>query len=155
MDKKILSIKEIQELALAGATIEIPDFQGTGGINIRVQQPRLMSMVQQGKIPNHLIAVATSMLTGGKIKDADKKKDEEKLKLVDNTMELYCIACMVEPSYEEFKDIMTDDQKNTIFLWATGQISTLDTFRDYSADGENNTDGEKIQSKTKPVDGDK
>ena len=121
----ILSIEKLREMACP--VISIPDFTGEGKIKVRVQKPRLMAMAAQGQIPNYLMSVAMRM-TGA----AKEQPKNPSMKDIADAMELYCRACLVEPSYEEFKDIMTDDQMQAIFDWATGDIQAMSTFRSES-----------------------
>ena len=106
-------------------------------------------MASQGKIPNHLLGIAVTATTGEQKKSTDKMSDKEKLKMVDQSMDLYCIACMVEPKYEDVKDILTDDQRGTIFEWAIGAVSDLDSFRNKEANGSDDNDGKEVQKETK------
>lgn len=143
MTDKIFNIDELRKMSQI--IIPIPDFEGTGTINIKVQKPRLMKMMQQGEIPNHLIGIATQMITGKK--QANKKKDDDDdaqlLKDAALMMELYSKACMIEPTYEEFEDIMTDEQGDAIFRWAMGEVNQIDSFRTDKADGTNNNNSKK------------
>lgn len=124
---EILSIEELKKLA--NPIIEIPNFDNTGTIKIRVQKPKLMSMAAQGKIPNHLKEIARTIVTG-KPKEQEKSlTDEDYIKEINGAMELYCRACMVEPTYEQMKDILTDEQKGFIFNWGISEVSSLDNFR--------------------------
>jgi len=141
---QILNIKELQDMARI--IISIPDFNNEKTINVRVQKPRLMAMAAKGQIPNHLIGIATEVV-GGKQKNS--KKDDELLKDAALMMELYCQACLVDPTYEEFKDIMTDQQADYIFRWATNQVKELDSFREESRDSSNDDNGKKVQKVTK------
>lgn len=139
---EILSIEQLREMATP--IIEIPDFEGTGTIKVRVKKPRLMAMAAQGKIPNHLLGVVNNMMFGNK-----KEKKEVNITDVAKTYELYCRACLVEPSYEEIKDIITDDQMIAIFDWAMGDVKKLETFRANEGDGTSNNNGEQVREKTK------
>lgn len=139
---EILSIEQLKNMATT--IIEIPDFEGTGTIKVRVKKPRLMAMAAQGKIPNHLLGVVNDMMFGNK-----KEKKEVNITDVAKTYELYCRACLVEPSYEEIKDIITDDQMIAIFDWAMGDVKKLETFRANEGDGTSNNNGKKVQQKTK------
>lgn len=138
---EILSIEQLKKMATT--VIEIPDFEGVGKIKVRVQKPRLMAMAVQGKIPNHLLGIVNDMMF-------PKNKDKKELKIEDisKTYELYCRACLVEPSYEEMKDIITDDQMIAIFDWAEGKVNQLNTFRDDKRDGSSNNNGEQVREKT-------
>ena len=139
---EILSVEQLRNMATS--IIEIPDFEGTGTIKVRVQKPRLMAMASQGKIPNHLLGIVNTMMFGNK-----KEKKEANITDVAKTYELYCRACLVEPSYEEIKDIITDDQMIAIFDWAMGDVKKLETFRTNEGYGSSNNTGKKVQQKTK------
>lgn len=133
---EILNIEELRKLA--NPTIEIPGFSPGTTIKVKVQQPKLLKMAREGEIPNALLNIASAMVTGEKVKIKEDTTDEEKIKIMNDTMDLYCMACLVEPKYEEFKDIMTDDQKGTIFQWAIGQVSDLNSFRNEKPNGNSN-----------------
>lgn len=139
-NKQILSIAELTRMA--SPIIQIPDFEGSGKINIQVRKPRLLDMAKQGKIPNHLLSVANKMV-GGQEQKPDLENNEM-LKQTALMMELYCEACMVKPTYKEFKNIMTDEQGEAIFNWAVGGVSDLDRFREDGSDDTNDIDGEKV-----------
>lgn len=139
-NKQILSIAELTRMA--SPIIQIPDFEGSGKINIQVRKPRLLDMAKQGKIPNHLLSVANKMV-GGQEQKPDLENNEM-LKQTALMMELYCEACMVKPTYKEFKNIMTDEQGEAIFNWAVGGVSDLDRFREDGPDDTNDIDGEKV-----------
>ena len=145
MSKEILNIEKLREMA--NPIISIPNFDNTGTINVKVQRPRLMAMAAKGQIPNHLLGIATQMVSGKTGNKGKKEKEEDKLKEAALMMELYCEACLVEPSYAEFKDIMTDQQSDAIFRFAMGEVNTLDTFRKDEADDKHDTDGESISEK--------
>ena len=138
---EILNIEQLKQLATP--IIEIPDFQNEGTIKVRVQKPRLMAMAAQGKIPNHLIGIANDMMFGG----AKKKKENLNIKDAAGMMELYCEVCLVEPRYEDFRDIMTDEQMLAIFNWAMGTVSQLDNFRKNEKDGTGDNTSEPVSEK--------
>lgn len=139
---EILNINQLRELATP--TIELPGFDNVGTIKVKVQKPKLMAMATQGQIPNHLLDIAHSMTFGKK-----KENKEPNITDVAKMIELYCMACLVEPTYEEFKDIMTDEQGDTIFQWAMGKVSALNSFRENKKDGTSNNNGKALQEKTK------
>lgn len=149
MDKvsEILSIEQLREMATP--IIEIPDFEGSGTIKVRVRKPKLMKMATSGEIPNHLMGIAVSMTTGEPMKNYNELNDKEKIKLMGNAFDLFCKACLVEPTYEEFEEIMTDDQKGAIFNWANGMVSDLNSFRDDKTDDTHDNDGKEVSGKTK------
>ncbi len=144
---EILSIEQLREMATP--IIDIPDFENKGTIKIRVQRPRLLAMAAEGKIPNSLISVATTLIAGKPREDKKKLKDVDFIKEINKGMELYCIACMVEPTYEEMKDILTDEQKSAIFDWGMRGSRELENFRTDKEDGPDNNDGQKVSKETK------
>lgn len=139
---EVISIEELRKQATT--VIEIPNFDNSGTIKVRVQKPRLMAMASQGKIPNHLLSIVNTMMFGNK-----KEKKEVNITDVAKTYELYCRACLVEPTYDEFKDIMTDEQMSAIFDWAMGNVSQLDTFRNNKGNGTSDNNGQEVSKKTK------
>lgn len=140
---EILSIEQLREMATP--VIEIPGFEGTGTINVRVRRPRLMALASQGRIPNHLLGIANDLLF--KKKESNKQPDIN-IKDMAGMMELFCKACLVEPTYEEFKDIMTDDQQMEIFHWAMGGTGKLDSFREDKKVRTNDNPSEQVPQKT-------
>lgn len=118
--------------------LEIPGFDGRQRITIKVQRPRILAMAAQGKIPNRLMTVATRVIGGA------AKSKEPSIKDIAETIELYCRACMVEPTFDEIKDIITDDQMSAIFGWATSEVDELASFRGDEEDGKRNNDGEEL-----------
>lgn len=138
---EILSIEQLKNMATT--IIEIPDFEGTGTIKVRVKKPRLIAMAAQGKIPNHLLGIVNNMMFPNK-----KEKKEPNIEEIAKIYELYCRACLVEPSYDEIKDIMTDEQMSAIFDWAMGDVKKLETFRSNEGNGSSDNNGEQVREKT-------
>ncbi len=138
---EILSIEQLKKMATT--VIEIPDFEGTGTIKVRVQKPRLMAMAAQGKIPNHLLGIVNNMMFPSK-----KEKKEPNIEEIAKIYELYCRACLVEPSYDEIKDIITDEQMEAIFDWAMGDMKKVETFRSNEGNGSSDNTSEQVQEKT-------
>lgn len=106
-------------------------------VKIKVQRPRLLNMAAQGKIPNSLLGIATKVVGG-------KGIEKGNIKELAQMIELYCRACMVEPTYEEVKDTIDDDQMFEIFTWATSEVKKLDSFRNKQKNGTNNNNGKDI-----------
>lgn len=143
----IITVEEFRKQAYP--ILKIPNFEGTGHINIRVQRPKIMRMAIDGQIPNHLMDIAMDVLLGERNKKkANKRDDKDYIKELDRVMHLYCRACMVQPKYEDVKDYITEEQVITIFQWGIGEVSDLNSFRDQEGNGDSNNDGEALQEKT-------
>jgi len=138
---EVISIEELRKQATT--VIEIPNFDNSGTIKVRVKKPRLMAMAAQGKIPNHLLGIVNNMMFPSK-----KEKKEPNIEEIAKIYELYCRACLVEPSYDEIKDIMTDEQMSAIFDWAMGDVKKLDTFRNNKGNGSSDNTSEQVREKT-------
>lgn len=140
---EILSIAEMKKLSTP--VIEIPGFDNESKIKVRVRKPNILTMFSQGKIPNHLLSVATTMVGGNK--SNPKKDEEERNSEVLDMLELYCTVCLVEPTYDEFKEIITDQQKEAIFEWGMGEVAEAATFRNEKEVQPDNNDGEALPEK--------
>lgn len=132
-----MNIAELKKLAIQ--TIEIPGFSPGTTVTVQVQQPRIMALMSQGKIPNPLMSVANKLVMA---QTAQVEFDATEAMRI---YELYCTACLVEPTYEEFKDIITDEQMLHLYLWATGELQQLSRFRRDEEDGSGDTDGEGVR----------
>ena len=141
---EVITIEQIKEMATP--IIEIPNFDNTGTIKVRVKKPNLVNMAANGKIPNYLMSIAAAEMG---IRKREEKPVDELINDVAKTMELYCRACLVEPTYDEFKEYMTDEQMEAIFDWAMGDIKKVEPFRDDKGNGEPDNDGEGVSKKTK------
>lgn len=128
-------------------TIQIPSFDGLETIDIKVKRPQLMAMMTQGKIPNRLLGIASQATMGGGFQ-YKSKDDIEKAKELAEWVAFYCEICMVEPKYEEVKDIITDDQALSIYAWAVAPIDMLRSFRDKEKNDSNNRDGKVLSKET-------
>ena len=140
----IFSINDIKELA--HSTLQIPGFSAGQVINVKVQRPNIMGLLAHGKIPNHLLSTVNKMITG---QSSKKEKEDEaaKAKEVAKLYELYCEICLVEPSYDEFKEYITDEQMEAIFSWATAEVKSLDSFRADAENGSDHNDGAELSEK--------
>lgn len=140
---EVITLEEIKRQA--EPVVNIPNFDNTGTIGVRLRKPQLLRLAQQGKIPNHLLKIAATMVSGEGYPDIDKKKEEERLKIMDQTIELYCRVCLVQPTYEELKNYLTDEQRGFIFDWAIGEVESLEPFRAEPTNGDNDTASKETQ----------
>lgn len=139
---KVVKIEDIKDKLTQ--TIEIPDFSGEGTITVRVRKPQIMKLITSGKIPNPLLPTALAMLDGRNMRNA-KNEDELAIEGI-KSIQIYCMACLVEPTWEEIKDYITDDQMLSIFYWAIGGVKRLEKFRaERGANDTDYTDGSNVQ----------
>ena|SRR5699024_5378532 len=140
---EIFSVDKLKEMATT--ILPVPGFNnGDEKINFRVQKPRLMAMAAQGKVPNYLLGVVNDIMYGPNNEKGKKKENPDPSEII-KTYELYCRACMVEPSYEEVADFITDEQMATVFHFGIGQVSSLNSFRKKEKDDTSNTSSKALQ----------
>lgn len=137
----VINIEELRAKAVQDLTI--PGFTDGETITIRVQKPRLMAMMAQGKIPNPLMGTIQEMMRGNAA-----VAQEADLAEMAKVFEFYCKTCMVEPTYDEMADIITDDQIMSIFDWAVGGVQELEPFRADQKNGPGNSDGQGVPEET-------
>lgn len=119
-------------------TIEIPDFDGVGVVEVEVKRPNLMKMIEKGEIINPLLGAAYSAINGRVITRKDENTEKEATRTME-IMDLYCSVCLVNPSYEQFKEIMTDDQRMAISAWGMASADMLRRFHTKEASNKDNT----------------
>lgn len=135
---EILSMEQLKDMA--STVIDIPGFSGADTIKVRVRKPSLLTMIGEGTIPNHLLGVASKMI-GGESGHPKKQSTMEQAKDIAAMIDLYCEVCLVEPKYSEFKEIITDEQKEAIFDWGTGDLAKAETFHKEEEIQSSNNDG--------------
>ena len=138
---EILNINQIKEMAYS--VIELPGFLAGQTVNVKVQRPNIMALLSHGKIPNHLLSTVNQMITGTSSKK-EKEDESSKGKEIVKLYELYSEICLVEPTYQELKEYITDEQLEALFTWATTGVMSLDSFRPNEEDGSDNNDGKEL-----------
>ena len=89
-----------------GEVVELSPFTDGVKFEARLKRPSLMMLCKVGEIPNHLVATAQKVFEGEKHGDIVKYGEL-----------LHCIAkaALVEPTYDEVKDYLTDEQLTDIY----------------------------------------
>jgi hypothetical protein len=128
--KRAITLDEV--IAQTQPLVDITDFNGTGTVTFKLKRMSLFTMVKTGKIPNTLLNSAGSLFG---INESDRQKDplktanpEDVNRLMD-VIETVCEASLVQPSYAEIKEYLTDNQKMEIFYFSQGGITALSQFR--------------------------
>lgn len=145
--RQVTSLEDLK--AQSEPLVDIPGFDTGQTITVKLRKPRIMEMVAAGKIPNHLMGVAATVVKGQGNKNQKKLSEEEEMKMLLDTMDLFVRVCLVEPKYEDVKEILTEDQKGYIMEWAMGTVDQLNNFRNDTADGPNDNDSPKTPASTK------
>jgi len=109
-------IKKISE----GEIVEIPSFGGEGTSKVKLRRPSLITLCKTGVIPNELVATAQKIYEGEKHGDIVKYGE---------ILHLVAKAALVEPKYEDVKDLLTDEQLTAIFNYTQMGVRGLLPFR--------------------------
>lgn len=78
-----------------------------------------------GKLPNNLLGTVNDLFERtGKDKPMELfEQDENKIKDIMEIIDLVCEQSLVEPTFEEIKDVITDTQKMQIMGEAQGNVN--------------------------------
>ena len=150
---EVTSIEELK--AAATRVVEIVGFEPDEVLKFKIRRASLTDLLEQGALPNDLLNIVFEVL---KIKsskgamnpldDLDPEKFTEFCKLMDNV----CKAVMVEPSYEEARDLLIDAQKIQIYQYAQYGLRVLERFRERPKPNvEAGGSGEGVQPKAKQL----
>lgn len=130
--------------------INIPDFDGIGTVQVEVQRLRLAQIITDESIPNDLLALAVRASVGTFKSSVETEEDRAKeVKKNIQTTYFYCEQCLVKPSWEDFKDVITDEQAIAIQAWAIASPEQLRSFRDVQESNTNNPNGTPLQEVAK------
>ena len=128
---KVTNLKDLKNIA-KGEVVELPSFSETPFI-ARLRQPSLVGLVANGKMPNHLVGLATALFNA----DSDKvNKITETQKGIKELYELMLVVaeeCLVEPTMADIKEAgleLSDIQLTAIFNYSQRGAKVLESFRD-------------------------
>lgn len=144
----------------SGTTIiKIPDFDSIETVEIEVRRPSIARMIQNDSISNDLMKLAIETATGIQehAKNEDELTYEEKIALYKSNLDqaYFLVAhCLVNPTWEDFAPVITDDQMMAIFSWAMATPQQMRSFRRLEKIPTNHTNGKKVQKDAKRDTGD-
>ena len=81
--------------------------------------------MMSGKLPNNLLGTVNDLFEQKDNAQAMQlfEQDENKIKDIMEIIDLVCEQSLVEPTYEEIKDVITDTQKMQIMGEAQGNVN--------------------------------
>lgn len=126
---KITSFTDLQGYA-NGTVVRFPDFGEGQPFVARVRRPSLLVLAKSGKIPNALLATASTLFSKGSGGlDTD---DTHLLSDMYEICEVIATAALIEPTMDEIKQAgleLSDDQLMAIFSYTQTGVRALETFR--------------------------
>ena len=142
----IITAEQFKQLAFQ--IIALPGFsKGSEPIHVKIRVAGVMNLIANGKIPNTLLGKVTELFgetstvtkdnaSLASITDQQKKEALDRLNKTDTGIQdmaellrVFAEASMVEPTYAEVGEYMTDEQLMTIFSAMYGEVTQAETFR--------------------------
>lgn len=141
----VISLEDFKKLATW--EVEIPGFQATSDpITVRIKSTGIMNLLANGRIPNQLMGQVTELFGEGEVtkdnisgmvsedskKAAMKKMTEgdDTMKSMATLMKIFAENALVEPTYQEIGDMLTDEQLTEIFGHTMGGVTELEPFHE-------------------------
>lgn len=119
--------------AKATRIIEIDGFEPNEKFEIRIKPVSMLGMIAAGKLPNNLLSTIDSLFakSGSKVQNgvvdtSDMSADD--LKTVMSLIDAICKDCMIEPTFYDIGEYMTDTQKSQVMTEAMGGVNALIPF---------------------------
>ena len=121
----VTSLEKLKSLS-EGQEVELPGWDDEPFI-CKLKRPSLLGLVEGGQIPNPLLNAAYILFNGAKTqKDVLNLKDQKEI------LDIVARAAMVEPTYQQLKDIgleLTDLQLLDIYNFTQLGVRSLISFR--------------------------
>ena len=144
----IISAEQFRNKAVS--IIPIPGFDAGETFEIKVKKLSIVGLMSSGKIPNSLMQVVKDAFAG--IKSAGAEADEsaimDKAGDIGKLLDIVCAAAMLEPRFEDIKDVMNDAQKLAVFQFTQGGVEEAKSFPAIEGDTGRTDDVENVSSQT-------
>lgn len=146
MNNNIITAEQFRQKSFQ--VIPLPGFgKGAEPIYVQIRSAGVMNLIANGRIPNTLLGKVTELfgetqevtkdsLDMKSITDDQKRKALEKLNKSDSGIQdmaellrVFAEAALVQPTYAEIGEYMTDDQLMTIFGAMYGEVASAESFR--------------------------
>lgn len=144
----IISAEQFRNKAVS--IIPIPGFDAGETFEIKVKKLSIVGLMSSGKIPNSLMQVVKDAFAG--IKSAGAEADEsaimDKAGDIGKLLDIVCREAMLEPRFEDIKDVMNDAQKLAVFQFTQGGVEEAKSFPAIEGDTGRTDDVENVSGQT-------
>lgn len=125
---KVISAREFRKKATR--IIEIDGFEPGEKIAVRIKPASLLNLLMSGKLPNNLLGTVNDLFEQTNKGQSVQlfEQDDNRIKDIMEIIDLVCEQSLVEPTYEEIKDVITDNQKMQIMAEAQGNVNAAIPF---------------------------
>lgn len=146
--QKVTSLEDLKKYA-KGVYAELPEFGPDQPFYAYISRPSLLSLTANGKIPNALLGIATSLFKNGSATISSAKPED--LQKSTQVFHILAKAALVNPTYDEIKEAgleLNDEQLAFIFNYTQQGTKALETFRRQSKALKRASNGTKVQKTT-------
>ena len=144
----IISAEQFRNKAVS--IIPIPGFDAGETFEIKVKKLSIVGLMSSGKIPNSLMQVVKDAFAG--IKSAGAEADEsaimDKAGDIGKLLDIVCREAMLEPQFDDIKDVMNDAQKLAVFQFTQGGVEEAKSFPAIEGDTGRTDDVENVSGQT-------
>ena len=119
---KITTLSDLNKIKkeFEGEIVELPPFDNGKPFCAKLKRLSLLGLCKSGAVPNQLLAAVQEIYEG---------KQRSNIKSYAEVLDIVCEQCLVEPAWDDIKDIITDVQKLAIMTYAQSGVAGLLPFR--------------------------
>lgn len=117
-----------------GEVVELPAFDDNTPFVARLKRLSLLALCKAGAIPNQLLGAAQEIFEG---------RQKSNIKNYADVLDVIISQALIEPAYDDVKDLLTDMQRMAIFAYTQSGIKGLLPFREIERIQKAGTDGKK------------
>ena len=145
----VISAEQFKNRAVS--IIPIPGFDEGETFEIKVKKLSIVGLMSSGKIPNSLMQVVKDAFAGITSTAAENNVDAsvmDRAGEIGKLLDIVCAEAMLEPKFDDIKDVMNDAQKLAVFQFTQGGVEQVKTFPSIERNTGHTDDVENISSQT-------
>lgn len=107
--------------------VDLPGFEEGEVVTVRLRKVSILSLASSGKIPNSLMGVVNQLFgKAGKASEEEVAQTSmEHLTEMSKLLNIIAESALVEPTYSEIGEYLTDEQKNAIFEFSQSGVKQV------------------------------
>lgn len=122
----VTSFEQFKQMAFK--EVEIPGFEPGESVVVRLRKVSILGLASKGKIPNSLMGTVNKLFGEGQrgaTADQVASTSLQNLGEMASLLDLIANEALVEPTFAEVGDYLTDDQKNAIFEYSQSGVKAV------------------------------
>lgn len=122
----ITSLEQFKQMAFK--EVELPGFDEGEKVVVRLRKVSVLGLASSGKIPNSLMATVNKLFGEGRkgaTPDQVASSSMESLGEMASLLDLIASHAMVQPTFAEVGEYLTDEQKNAIFEYSQSGVKSV------------------------------